>query len=361
MLCQLAELPNESTAQAFVEAIGTTGKDVLDGLLASEDSRNAAIASLEEFPNYRIRIEDQLGPIQNNKYCAINCAGAARPVRVGLIGNEPIGNLPTELENLVFWAIISPNTQWQTTGQNTNGESVIGWRSLATGKAIIAEPIDASFGGAGQAMLSAMMGTSHHLSNLHAAPSPLLSTASIVNCARALADFSQVQACLLSEASTTLHPKWRFLSFYRILENAYLSNIRQALLSDFEKNAKEAVESAKKKLASEPNQLVALADSADLSTGFQAFNTAFDALFAANNKYIVAVDRSAENEPLYGSPDAYKKGIQRFYKIRCSIAHAGTSDVIYEQFTDANSAILGLLPTVEEIALKSLKITAIAT
>tara|TARA_R100000750_G_scaffold61317_1_gene52096 strand:- start:1121 stop:1555 length:435 start_codon:yes stop_codon:yes gene_type:complete len=137
-----------------------------------------------------------------------------------------------------------------------------------------------------------------------------------------------------------------------LLENAYLKNIKDALLSDFDKDATNAVEAAKKKLQSEVNQLLDLMTADNLEDDFESFNDAYEGLVVQNNRYIVAVDRAAKNEALY-KESINKKAVLRFYKIRCSIAHAGTSSVIFEQMPDSAEAITALLPSVEAIARQS--------
>ncbi len=103
-------------------------------------------------------------------------------------------------------------------------------------------------------------------------------------------------------------------------------------------------------------QLVTLAEDADLTNEFQLFNAKIDVLKNARNHFITKLDMGAASDGLYGAPELFKKGVLRFYKLRCSIAHAGTSSVIYEQFADADQAVTQLLPEIEAIALKSLKI-----
>ena len=145
---------------------------------------------------------------------------------------------------------------------------------------------------------------------------------------------------------------------YRLLENAYLTNIKSVLLADFDKDAARAVEEARKKLQSEVNQLVDLMTEGRLEAEFLQFNSDFEDQIAAGNQYVIAIDRSAQSEPLYRS-EVPKKAVLRFYKMRCSIAHAGTSSVIFEQMPDAIAAARALLPAVEAIVLKSLAISAL--
>jgi len=109
-------------------------------------------------------------------------------------------------------------------------------------------------------------------------------------------------------------------------------------------------------VANEVNQLISLTEDANLTAEFVQFDTEFDTLMAANNQFIHKLDRSAKSHQLYRSQDRYKKAVFRFYKLRCAIAHAGTSSVIYEQFPDSDAAATSLLDSIEVIALKSLKI-----
>lgn len=355
-VCDIAGLAVGKTPQDLLEHMRTGNLDILDGILLSDESLLAVTKSLESLPKYRLRIEDQLGTYQQ-KFCRIQVQDCPDPVLIGLIAEDGNEALPTELENLIFWAIIAPDLTWHQ-GSRFNGElQVIDWRPLAKGKAIIAEPIGLDMGKDGKQLISALFGLSHSSVPLVAPAPPLVSAASRVEFNANLNIFKSIQARLLLEASSVQHPKWRFLSLYRILENAYLENIKTALLDAFDEDASKAVESAKAKLASEVNQLASLAESAGLVTEFEEFNVEVDAQILAGNKYITMLDRSAEKEVLYKAPEVYKKGVQRFYKMRCSIAHAGTSSVIYEQFSDANVGTLALLPSVEAIALKSLKIT----
>jgi len=82
---------------------------------------------------------------------------------------------------------------------------------------------------------------------------------------------------------------------------------------------------------------------------------------AQSNRYIAAIDKNAEADNYYKSQNVAEKAVLRFYKMRCSIAHAGTSSVIYEQMPDANAATIALLPMVEEIIHKSLNISIPST
>ncbi|AMO22601.1 hypothetical protein [Ramlibacter tataouinensis] len=147
------------------------------------------------------------------------------------------------------------------------------------------------------------------------------------------------------------------MSLYRILENGYLANIKATLMQDFEADAVRALKDAQAKVSNEVNQLVSLADVLHLDADFDAFGSVVDGLIAANNQFMIALDRNAAGDQLYRSAIPHHKSVLRFYKLRCAIAHAGTSSVVYEQFIDADAAVTTLLPTTELIALKCLKIS----
>ena len=354
VICSKTGIPVGSDAIELLNFLRDGGGYVLDGLLASELSREAATISLEVFPSYKIRVSKQSGEFQD-KYCSVQFEGSPLPVIVGFVSDKPLDAPTTTLENLLFWALLDSDLSWHTEWDKT--DQFIDWRKLAKGKAIIAEPT--GFGDEGRRMLSALFGLDHpDIANGSNSPAVVETSTSIRICANP-GNFTTTQARLLYEAATVSHPKWRCLSLYRILENAYLSNIKETLMTEFDQDASKAIENAKKKVASELNQLVALAEKANLTSEFEAFNIEVDALLGAGNLYITKLDKGAEEESLYGAKEVYKKAVLRFYKLRCSIAHAGTSSVIYEQFQDANSAALSLLPSIEAIALKSLKIETI--
>jgi hypothetical protein len=161
------------------------------------------------------------------------------------------------------------------------------------------------------------------------------------------------------EAVSETSPKWRYFSLYRILENAYLDNIKNTLLARFDSQPRIALKDATSQLTSELMQLITLAESADLRAECVDWDVAFESLLLSHNSYAEALDREAqEDRSFYGSPpgERHKKALLRLYKLRCSIAHAGTSSVIYEKHADADAAAIALIPKMECIVHKLLKI-----
>lgn len=353
-ICAMLGLPNGATIEQFFQYVRSANYDALDGLIATDPAKDAAESSLALRDQYSLRIVDQL-PSAQLRFCSVAFVEEALPVLVGMLPDQPVTPLPTDLENLLLWALIDPllplHAHWTQGPSGPTSE----WRLHVSGKAILAVPKNMPT--ETLRLISSIFGLVHaELGNPQEVPSQLDSAARVTVGVRP-DSISAVQARLLREALTAKLPKWRCLSLYRILENAYLSTIKRALLAAFDDDATKAVKDAQAKLASEVNQLVALAEEAGLIQEFLAFNTEYEKLLGAGNRFIIMLDKGAEAESLYKSQDLYKKAVIRLYKLRCSIAHAGTSSVIYEQFPDADAAAYGLAPTMESIAIKSMKIT----
>lgn len=326
--------------------------DFLDGLLANEQARQDGEASFPTRDQYELRLVDQVEA--QERFCSIAFDGLAAPVLVGLLSQNSADALSSSaLENLVLWAIVDPtlplHDQWDNPGVGVTSA----WRTVLKGKAILALPT--LFPPQGLQLLSAMFGL-HHGDLSRPLPVPrLVPTRSTLAIAAGYQNLTSVQARLLSEAGSVSHPKWRFMSLYRILENSYLTNIKNILMQEFDADATRALKDASEKVGAEVNQLVALADTLNMQADFIAFSAEVDTQIAANNRFMTALDRNAAKDgKLYGSPLLHHKGVLRFYKLRCAIAHAGTSSVVYEQFADADAAVTTLLPVTETIALKCL-------
>ena len=353
--CDGAEIPHGTDLPEFIALLRDSPGDILDGLLTSEAGKAAAEASLARLPSYSLRVARQQGPIQE-KYCQVHFDGTSAPVLVALLGDCVAESYPTDMENLLLWAFAQHDSPLSAAWNRGNAGPVLGWRQSARGHAVIAEPIPNTADAARS--VAALFGLDHGDLAVAASPPPVLADAGNIHFDSPAGALGLVPSRLFFEAVASGHPKWRFLSLYRILENAYLNNIKKALLDDFDKDAGRAVDDAKRKLQAEVNQLLDLVGANALDPEFQSFNAEFDALIAGSNQFAIALDRAAQADALY-RVDVLKKAVVRFYKLRCSIAHAGTSSVIYEQLHDANAAMLRLLPSVELIVLKSLGISGL--
>jgi hypothetical protein len=346
-VCQKAGLPPDCSFADLIHHLEQNPTSMFDGLLDTDASRDAVLGRIVDWNAYNFVAVAQAGPL-SRKFCAVEVAGEANLILVGLVDEQLEGALPTDLENLLFLAAVSPDLDWHLHWR----EDVLGWREKAKGMAIIGLPDALGNRNDALRLLSAIFSLDHIDLPIQKLPSPIAATSSHVKVLGGLVGYTSTTARLLAQAITESNPKWRCLSLYRILENAYLSNIKKQLDADFQKDAAKAVEIAAKSLKSELEQLFLLADNVGLANEFLLFNTAVETLIGVGNQFMIALDRSASTEVYYRDPAQYKKGVLRFYKLRCSIAHAGTSSVFYEQFRDADTAAFALLSSIEKIALK---------
>lgn len=352
--CDEAGVPRGTSLGDFLDGLRGAPHDCLDGLLGTDEGKTAAIGSLAELGQYSVRVVRQLAGVQE-KYCVVQIDGEASPVRLALLGDCESGSFPTDMENLILWGIAQSASLIGTVWTGDIGRRTLDWRRRAKGLAVIAEPLPVR--DQVSRTVASLFGLEDGGLGSTAVLDPVSAMATDIRVGAPTRAFSSVQARLFFEAVATSHPKWRFLSFYRLLENAYLTNIKSVLMAEFERDAARAVAEAGKKLQSEVNQLIDLMTERHLEADFIAFNTEFENLIASGNHYIIALDRSAQTDALYGGREVAKKAVLRFYKMRCSIAHAGTSSVIFEQMQDSLQATTALLPSVEEIVLASLAIS----
>jgi hypothetical protein len=351
--CDEAGVPHGTLPAAFVESLRGAQIDCLDGLVATNEGKDAAIASLADLSRYEVRVVRQLAGVQE-KYCKVHIEGEATPVLVAMLGDCAAASFPTDMENLILWGMLQPTSPIGMFWFDGLGGRVLDWRRRSKGLAVVALPLPIR-GDDVARTVAALLGLEDGGLGSTTALAPVAAVATELHVGAPTRSLSQMQARLFFEAVATSHPKWRFLSFYRILENAYLTNIKDVLIAEFDKDAARAVEEAKKKLQSEANQLVDLMVVGRLEAEFLAFNAEFDNLMVAMNQYVIALDRASQGDQLYRENS--KKAVLRFYKMRCSIAHAGTSSVIFEQMPDSIAAMILLLPSVEALVLKSLAIT----
>lgn len=352
----IANLPEGATAQDLIIKLDEEEDlNVLDGLLESQDSRLLAQQSLANLQSYTIELVEQtetprLGFLE---FIVESCP---LPVLIGFFDRNEIINPVTGLENLIFWTAIDSRGPTHNEWGDKDGVPVINWRAALSGKAVIAIPQSLNSAPLLR-LLAALFSLKHADLPVSSVQATLKDSAAGVTLRNDAADYSETQSRLIFEAISETNPKWRCLSFYRILENAYLNNIKRILNASFDFDAKTAIATAQKSVSSEVQQLLTLSETLAMQGEFLKFNTDFESLIQVNNKFIEAIDNNArDDKDLYGHRDIWRKAVLRFYKLRCSIAHGGTSSVIYEQFSDANSAALSLLPSIEELAFKSLKI-----
>ncbi|MCY1356891.1 hypothetical protein D9M69_433570 [compost metagenome] len=350
-----ADLPEGATAQDLIAKLDEDDLTVLDGLLESQDSRLSAQQSLADLQSYTIEIIEQTETPKLG-FIKIIVESCALPVLIGFIDRSELASPVTGLENLLFWIAVDSRGPTHNEWTDKDGAPVIDWRSAVAGKAVIAIPTNLDPVPI-RRLLAALFSLHHADLPVSSVQTTLKDSAAGVTLRNDAASYSETQSRLIFEAISETNPKWRCLSFYRILENAYLNNIKRILIANFDFDAKTALTTAQKNVSSEVQQLITLATTLTMQAEFLKFNNDFELLIQADNNFIKAIDNNArEDRDLYGHIEIWRKAVLRFYKLRCSIAHGGTSSVIYEQFADANIAALSLLPSIEDLAFKSLNI-----
>lgn len=175
----------------------------------------------------------------------------------------------------------------------------------------------------------------------------------------ASANAQSLYRALFAEVVSEIKTKWRFLSIYRVLEHGYLSAVFGTLKLRFFVSPTEAVSEASDALQSELKQFVALVDGSSLIALFEKLHDEFSAQVTAQNRFANAlegsINKSGQIKQVVGK---WQKGVLIFYKIRCSIVHAGLSSPIFDSFPDGASCLEALLPASESIVLEFLGITA---
>ena len=152
--------------------------------------------------------------------------------------------------------------------------------------------------------------------------------------------------------------KWRFLGLYRIMENGYLWYILQNIKTKFMDDPGRTIEQASDALKNEVSRFLELTKICGLETIFDAFQVAFDTLIASNSVFAVGLSRAAAPTMKKNQANAkWQRGVIHCYKIRCSIAHAGGSDVYIERYADWRNGLEKLLPHLERVVLCSVGIS----
>ncbi len=363
-LADLCGVPHELTASGLIEEISRRQISALDGLLDLEINQQAALTRLNSINNYKIQIFEPIKPIIESKFCKVNFQSTTLPILIASFqvpqsSDDEYRSLPTELEQLIFCCLLDSDLRIFEKSKETINGLIIDWRGYFQGKVIVAAPVELLSSELAISYVHSMFGL--RTSQNSRIDAPYFSTASasevLVDVLPSTVSNSNVN--LIFEAAIETSPKWRIFSLYRILENAYLNNIKNTLIQQFDLRPKSALKDATNQLGSELNQLITLAESADLRNECIQWDNIFEDLLIARNSYADALDREARDDaPIYGSPPEkrYKKALLRLYKLRCSIAHAGTSSVIYEAHSDSAIAASALIPITEQIVYKLLKL-----
>lgn len=351
-ICEFFDLSAGSTVEAFLDILDVAYDERLDGLISSEETRNAVRSALTNQPDQTFLCEERETLTSSSRLVKFVLDG--RPSTFAMFGEiKSDTSIATALEVIAFRAICGGPTALldKVIPPNT---PALNWRRVFSHTAVICCDPGASKPHEITRIAAALFGFRNADLPRSDPAESLIEEASQVVVEKDNDLWLMAKSRLLSEAVLQTQPKWRFLSFYRLVEHAYLTNVKRKLFAAFDEDAKAAVREAEKSLQSEPNQLVTLAEEADLAAEFLGFNAQFDELLKGENRYLHSIERSAAEEPLYKQREAYKKAVIRFYKLRCSIAHGGTSSTIFEDHKDANKALSGLMADVEAIAIRSL-------
>lgn len=165
---------------------------------------------------------------------------------------------------------------------------------------------------------------------------------------------------LVRQAYMETNPRWRFLGFYRLFEHGYLTEVFEQISKGFYFDPKTVLSEASDKLSNEYSQFLNLVTSKSLARFFEHFADEFEKLKQGGNRFCWAIDRSitrknksegVEAYPQSGGRNKTSYGVNICYRFRCAIVHAGSSDVVIDNFDDADAAILALLHIIEEAAL----------
>lgn len=158
--------------------------------------------------------------------------------------------------------------------------------------------------------------------------------------------------CLLNSYATS-PLKFRFLELYRVMEALFLADVKNKLLAAFDAEPAASLTEATEALKSELRQITALAEPHhDL---FEECWNKLDAL-KNTNQFAAALFRRVTEKKIAGQ-GKWKVGAALVYQTRCAVVHAGEKDMIFENFTDGETAIKAIIPSIERAALRMLGIT----
>ena len=159
-------------------------------------------------------------------------------------------------------------------------------------------------------------------------------------------------AATLRGAYRLATPKHRFLELYRCLESLFLGAILRRLTLEFSGDPRSALDRAQKSVQAERNQLFELLLDRGQDVQLKAFNRKIINEADAGNSFASALCDYRKNfaeKSSRNTNDGIWHGCVLLYQIRCAIAHAGTSGLVYEAFSDAEPLVLSLIDYLEEM------------
>lgn len=152
----------------------------------------------------------------------------------------------------------------------------------------------------------------------------------------------------LSNSFSTSPLKFRFLELYRVMEARFLADVRSKLFSAFDAEPGAALSDAIDSLKSEINQIVGLAQGQP-----DAFEACWSTLHAmkTTNRFVAAIFRRIDKKGNAAGTSKWQVGAALVYQIRCAIVHAGEKDIIFENFSDGDTALDAVIALVERATL----------
>lgn len=158
---------------------------------------------------------------------------------------------------------------------------------------------------------------------------------------------------IVKNACSSANSKYKILEYYRALEALFLQNILRKINEDYPVDPKKTLEQAVDSLKKERDQLVSLMSHKGQTTVAREINRLIERKNADGNRYCSKLmEKFAKNKekPTLDDDGAWR-GCWYIYQIRCSIAHAGTDNIVYEYFDDSDDIVAELAPIMEQILL----------
>lgn len=165
-------------------------------------------------------------------------------------------------------------------------------------------------------------------------------------------------ARILLDALFVSTKKYRFLEIYRSLERLFLLHILKELTDGFFLSPGEALSKAVKAIGNEREALDNLIRQAAVVDRADAIRVEIEKL--ENNRFAAALKRKFDKEgpEVRGSAN---KGSAYIYYIRCAIVHAGSKDLIFEEYEDAEDVLDAIMVTFERLTLSACGFAALET
>lgn len=150
--------------------------------------------------------------------------------------------------------------------------------------------------------------------------------------------------------------KYGFLELYRAMEALFLHMILRQINNDFSKKPESSLQRALEAVKKERLQLAIASQTLNQVATLDEIAHTVDKLVPWNNSFAKALqaDFNRDSSDHAGVDKRAWKGAWYIYQIRCSIAHAGATGMVFEDYADAPDVIKELYPTMEQLVFGSL-------